>query len=330
MKVRLLALFLLLLLCVPPLTACGEGENTYILYNKLNTDITVTLYSGGTQKKQAELISDCEGLLDEAEDVLSRADLTAELAIVNAAKEETLMVSPILADVLSRSLALAHATDGCFDPTAGALSALYDITGDAPLPPDPAALAAARETVGYGRVSLKGMLLTRPVGTALDFGAIAKGYLAERLVSYLLEAGVSGGVLSLGGNIATFGEKKGGSPFRIALRAPEGVYAGVLTLTGKAYISTSGAYERNRVGEDGKTYHHIFDPATGAPAESDLASVTVVDEDGARADALSTALYVMGYEQALAYHAAHGDFEMILILQNGEHHKTQGLTFEPT
>ena len=283
MKLRLLALSLALLLCIPLLSACGEGENTYILYNKLNTDISITLYSGGTQKKQADLIADCEALLDEAERVLSRTDLAAELATVNASDEPTLMVSPILADVLSRSLTLAAETGGCFDPTAGALSALYDITGDAPLPPDPAALAAARETVGYEGITLNAMLLSRPVGTVLDFGAIAKGYLAERLVSYLLEAGVSGGVLSLGGNIATFGEKKGGSDFRIALRAPEGGYAGVLCLTGETYVSTSGAYERNRVGTDGKIYHHIFDPATGAPAESDLASVTVVDEDGGRA-----------------------------------------------
>ena len=330
MKLRLFALFLVLLLCIPPLTACGEGENTFVLYNKLNTDVSITLYSDGTRKKQAELISDCEELLDEAERVLSRTDLAAELASVNASSEPMLVVSPILADVLSRSLTLAAETGGCFDPTAGALSVLYDITGDAPLPPDPAALAAARETVGYEGITLNAMLLTRPVGTVLDFGAIAKGYLAERLVSYLLEAGVSGGVLSLGGNIATFGEKKDGNSFRIALRAPEGGYAGVLHILGEAYVSTSGAYERNRVGADGKTYHHIFDPATGAPAESDLASVTVVDEDGARADALSTALYVMGYEKALAYQKEHGDFEMLLILANGEIYQTEGLNFEST
>ena len=105
---------------------------------------------------------------------------------------------------------------------------------------------------------------------------------------------------------------------------------GVLTIAGNAYISTSGAYERYRVDEAGNLYHHIFDMQTGRPAVSDLASVTVVASDGARADAWSTALFVAGYERSLQlWEQANGAFDMILIRENGEIYTTPGLSFTP-
>jgi thiamine biosynthesis lipoprotein len=178
-----------------------------------------------------------------------------------------------------------------------------------------------------------GNLVSRTPGVILDLGGIAKGCLAQQLVEALLEAGVPGGVLSLGGNVAVFGKKTDGSDFRIALRSPfeGGGTVGVLSLHGTAYVSTSGAYERYRVDEQGKCYHHIFDMQTGRPSESDLASVTVVATDGARADAWSTALFVAGYEEALhLWQEAGQRFEMVLVRKNGEVYTTPGLSFSPT
>lgn len=330
MKKRLLALCLLMALCLPCFFGCGGGEPYQaVLYNKLNTDIVITLFSAGKTKSEDELVAACEALLDEAEDILSRAAAEAELARVNANPAESVTVSDTLAEVISLSLSLAKNTNGAFDPTAGALADLYNITGDTPLPPTEADVAAALATVGYHRITLTGNTLTRAPGTMLDFGAVAKGYLAASLVAYLRGEGVSGGVLSLGGNVAVFGKKPGGNPFRVAIRSPQGGAAGLLELTGEAYVSTSGAYERYRIGADGKRYHHIFDPATGRPAESGLASVTVVDENGARADALSTALYVMGWDAAIAYWETQGkDFDMLLISESGDMYATPGMNFK--
>ncbi len=329
MKRRLLACFLAVFLLLPLVSSCAPPPHSAVLYNKMNTDVLITLYSDGRDKTAEELIRSCEELLDEAEKTLSRTDLAAELARVNAAVEESVALSDALADMLRRSLSLATETGGAFDPTAGALSALYDITGDSPLPPDPAALDAAMTYVGYDALSLDGNILMRPAGTVLDFGAIAKGYVAARLVDHLVSEGVLGGVLSLGGNVAVFGEKSDGTLFRVGVRDPDGGYVGVLSLTGARFVSTSGAYERFRVGSDGKTYHHIFDTKTGKPAESDLLSVTVVDEDGARADALSTALYVMGYDAAIAFfEGAERNFDLILVREGGELFISPGLAFE--
>ena len=329
MKRRVTSLLLAVLILLPLFSACAPAPHSAVLYNKMNTDVLITLYSDGRDKTADELIRSCEELLDATEKTLSRTDLAAELARVNASEEATVALSDTLADMLRLSLSLARKTGGAFDPTAGALSALYDITGDAPLPPDPAVLAATMTCVGYDLLSLDGNTLTRPVGTVLDFGAIAKGYAAALLVDHLISEGVLGGVLSLGGNVAVFGEKSDGTPFRVGVRDPEGGYVGVLSLTGTRFVSTSGAYERFRVGSDGKTYHHIFDTKTGKPAESDLLSVTVVDEDGARADALSTALFVMGYDAAIAFfEGAERNFDMILVREGGELFVSPGLAFE--
>ncbi len=331
MKKRLLALLLLLSACLACLPACGGGSSEpyqAVLYDKLNTDIVLTLFSVGKTKTQEELVAACEDLLDEAEVILSRTMAEAELARVNADPAQTVTVSDTLAEMIALSLSFAQSTGGTFDPTAGVLSDLYDITGDAPLPPSEADLAAALATVGYTNVTITGNTLTRTPGTLLDFGAIAKGYLAASLVAYLQAEEVDGGVLSLGGNVAVFGKRPDGRAFRVAIRHPDGGAAGLVELTGEHYVSTSGAYERYRVGADGKRYHHIFDPATGRPAESSLASVTVIDENGARADALSTALYVMGWDAAIAYwESQNRDFDMLLISEDGEIYATPNMNF---
>ncbi len=308
-------------------SGCTPSPYSTVLYNKCNTDVQITLYAGGSSKTAAELVKDCEGLLDAAEAVLSRTDAASSLAILNTSSEQTVTVPDMLAEMLSLALSLAKETNGTFDPTAGVLSDLYDITGDTPLPPAAGDIAAALAYVDYRKVQVAGNTVTRTPGTVLDFGAVAKGYLAEMLVDYLEAQGCPGGVLSLGGNVAVFGEKTTGEPFRVAIRHPVGGIAGTCTVKETAYISTSGGYERYRIGEDGKTYHHIFDPMTGKPAESGLSSVTVMCTDGARADALSTALYVMGWDSALAFWESAGDFDMLLIDENGDMYATPGMLF---
>ena len=99
---------------------------------------------------------------------------------------------------------------------------------------------------------------------------------------------------------------------------------GVLEVEDAAVV-TSGGYERYFTGEDGRDYWHIIDPATGCPAESGLISVTTVGEDGTVCDALSTALFVMGLDQAASYWRSHPGFEMLLVTEQDEIYLTEGL-----
>ena len=140
------------------------------------------------------------------------------------------------------------------------------------------------------------------------------------------ENGISSAVISLGGNVQTLNGKPDGSDWRVAVENPAdtGSYIGVLSIKDKAVI-TSGGYERY-FKQDGKTYHHIIDPATGYPADSGLISVTIVSDDGTLADGLSTSLFIMGEEKAAQFWRKNSDeFETIMETADGKLYVTEGI-----
>ena len=163
-------------------------------------------------------------------------------------------------------------------------------------------------------------------GAELDFGAVAKGYAGAVLAREMKAAGVESALLQLGGNVQTVGLKPDSSRWRVGIRDPwggEDSYLGVLEV-GETAVVTSGGYQRY-FEEAGTRYCHILDPATGYPASSGLASVTIVAEDGFLADGLSTALYVMGLDAAAEFWRSRDDFEAVLVTDNGRIYVTGGL-----
>ncbi len=165
-----------------------------------------------------------------------------------------------------------------------------------------------------------------PVDVQLDLGAVAKGYTGDCLVEILRDAGVASGLLNLGGNVHALGKKPDGSLWRVGITDPFDVQKelGVLEVADKAVV-TSGSYERYFEDKEGNRYGHILDARNGCPADNGLVSVTVVGERGALCDALSTALFVMGKEDAVTYWREHGNFEMALVTEEGELYLTEGL-----
>lgn len=165
-------------------------------------------------------------------------------------------------------------------------------------------------------------LATASSGKYIDLGGIAKGYCADRVVQVLKEEGVKSAVLSLGGNVALIGAKDDGTPYTIGIKSPfdEGLYATIKAQD--TMVVTSGDYVRY-FEENGKIYHHIINPKTGYPAESDLKSVTIISDSGIYADCLSTALFVMGKDNAINYWKEKQDFEMILIDKDGKIYATE-------
>jgi len=181
------------------------------------------------------------------------------------------------------AIEIMEASDGAFDPYLGALVKLWNIN-DEPYLPSPEEISEA--------------LQRREV----DLGAYGKGAACDMA----LKVSNVPAVISLGGNIMTYGKKPWGQPFKIALRDPRGGpndTMGVFTLRGTNFISTSGSYEKF-FERDGKRYHHIFDPQTGYPAEREpgLVSVTVItrggEAPGALGDMISTACFVLGYGES--------------------------------
>lgn len=162
-------------------------------------------------------------------------------------------------------------------------------------------------------------------GMQIDLGGIAKGYTSSRVMEIFREHGIEHGLVSLGGNVQALGTKENGKPWRVAIQNPEDElkYLGVLDITDKCVI-TSGGYERF-FEQDGRRYHHIIDPRTGYPAESGLLSATIISDDGALADGLSTSLFIMGKEKAEEYWRAHPwTFDYILEDADGTLYVTAG------
>lgn len=213
-----------------------------------------------------------------------------------SADGETISISKEFAEILNQSGILYDFTDGRFDLTVAPLSDLWDVTS-ATRPPSENEIQSLLPFVDFSALTVTQDSLTfSRKGMGIDIGSVGKGYGADYTVTALKNAGAQAGVVSFGGNVALFGTKDG-DPFRIGIRDPEGnggEYFGVVTATDISIV-TSGAYERY-FEYDKTVYHHLLNANTGYPQDSDLLSVTVLCENGAQADMMSTALWLMGGE----------------------------------
>jgi thiamine biosynthesis lipoprotein len=204
-------------------------------------------------------------------------------------------------ELLRYASLLGSASGGAFDVTVGRVVALWGFPEGGRIP-DAAKLALYSNRVGYKNLILRAE--TSSVGfvvdeIAVDLGAIAKGWAADRVVDLLKSRGVRNAIVDLGGDLRLLGSRPGGNGWRIGIKHPrdEGLLA-TLELRDTAIV-TSGDYERFFV-EGGVRYHHILDPATGQPARG-CQSVTVLAPTGAEADACATAAFVLGPERGLAF-----------------------------
>lgn len=219
-----------------------------------------------------------------------------------------------LAELCARANDISAETGGAFDVTVAPVLSLWGFgeNAESRRVPDADALSEALSHVGYESLTLSdgGATVNLAPPARADFGGIAKGYAAEKLLGLLEHT--NGAVLDLGGDVALHGTKPDGSKWRVAVKDPAdaGRYLGVLEAT-DVCVMTSGVYERY-FEENGVRYHHIIDPRTGYPADSGVVSATVICADGVRADALATACCVLGAEGALALRDA-SDFDLILV-----------------
>ena len=204
-------------------------------------------------------------------------------------------VSDDIRELLEVSKRYYDLSGGSFDVTVAPISKLWNAEGDTPRVPKEEEISSLLETVGFDRVKIEGNTVTAPVGTKLDFGGIAKGYVAGKIAEFIRLSGASGAVINLGGNVTL----SGNGTHTVGIQKPfsdTGELAAKVEVTGERSVGTSGSYQRYFV-SNGKLYHHIIDPETGSPAQSGLSSVTVISSNHTAADALSTALFVLGYQK---------------------------------
>ncbi len=217
--------------------------------------------------------------------------------------------------VLTHAIDVARDTAGAYDPTVGPLVDLWGF-GPARRPaarPSRAAIASARARIGWDRLTLDAerRRVCQPGGADLDFSAIAKGFAVDLIARFLREAGIDNHLVEIGGELRGHGTKPDGTPWWVALehppRSPEDPVTAldVVVALHELSVATSGDYRRAFEAE-GRRYSHTIDPRTGWPVAHRLASVTVLHEACMIADALATALMVLGPAAGRAYADRHG------------------------
>lgn len=235
-------------------------------------------------------------------------------------------VSEETAFLIEKSLDIGRKTNGAFDITVYPLMELWGFTSGNYRVPSDEEIKDVLSKVSYTNVIADGQEVTLNNNAMIDFGGIAKGYTSSRVMEIFRQNGVEHGIISLGGNVQALNSKPDNSSWRVAVQKPDGdgSYLGILSVDNKAVI-TSGGYERY-FKQNGMTYHHIINPSTGYPSDSDLTSVTIVCEDGTTADALSTSLFVMGLADAMDFYRNSGiAFDMILYDRDGKLYVTQDI-----
>ncbi len=305
-------------------TLCGCGGQHMEQYQMFAMDTYVTL-SGYCDRKTLE---DAGEEVRRLEGLWSVNIESSDIARLN--RDGSAELSAETAGLMSFTLSMSERTGGALDPTIYPVLREWGFTTDEHHVPDDDTIAELLENVGWEKVTLDGRSASLPVGTAVDAGAVAKGYAADIIAERLKSGGVTAGIVDLGGNVLTFGQKPDGSDWKVSVRDPFGDGAAGTLSVGECSVVTSGSYERY-FEQDGVRYHHIIDPATGRPADTGLESVTVIAGESKLCDALSTALFVMGEDRAFDLWRESDDFEMIMITSDKRLLISEGIAdrFEP-
>ncbi len=286
----------------------------------LNTFISISLYEApkfneNEWEKTFDILRDIENKMSAHKDdtYVSEINKNAGLKAVEVDKDTFKLIK------LAKEN--AEKTNGAFDPTIGALTKLWMIGTDDERVPSQKEIDSALKKVNYKKLILNEddkTVFLEEEGMSIDLGGIAKGYSADLVYQHLLDKGIKKAILDFGGNISLIGQKDAETPWRVGIRKPDRkspdpiVYAS-LYASDESVVS-SGDYERF-FEENGKVYHHIINPFTGYPSDNEIRGASVILKSSMEADALATALIVMGRDEAIKF-IEENDLEACLVFKD--------------
>lgn len=263
----------------------------------MDTLCTVNAFEDGTKKLYDEIFE----RLAQIEKEFSATLPDSEISQINSmAGISAVQTNEEVLNVMDFALKTAWISDGAFTPAAGPLVDLWGINTDHQRIPSQAEINKALELVDFGCVGLsRDSVFLRKAGMKVNLGGIVKGFAADEVCKILKKHNVKKAVVDLGGNIYVYGKKSDGSKWTVGIKNPDSPSSAPLLrlCINENSVVTSGSYERF-FEADGKKYHHIFDPATGFPADYGIVSATVISPSSIAADALSTATFVLGVEKS--------------------------------
>lgn len=317
-RYNLISILLALVLLLPACTVSKQEKVTESRFC-LDTVVTLTLYEGGSEALLEEAFSELtrlEGLLSVHEEGSDLWNLQEKAGV------EPVPIAPETMELLVAAKEYYALSEGNLDVSLGALIDLWDVGGEGHIP-TAEEKAQALSLKGLEELELDEINSTAYLpraGMKLDLGALAKGFMADKLKAFLQERGVTSGILDLGHNILLIGGKPQTGSFTVGVKNPlegeaETELAAVVQVTDKSVV-TSGTYERY-FEREGVRYHHILDPFTGAPADTGVLSVTIVSDTSLEGDALSTTCLLLGAEEGLWLIESLENVECMFIMEDG-------------
>lgn len=240
--------------------------------------------------------------IERIERLISSWDPDSETSIINTnAGEQVTKVSVELFNLIERTIKISDLTNGAFDISFSSIDPIWIFDGRTMNAPDSAQIAASVKLINYKNIVLDRNNLTvflREKGMKIGFGAIGKGYAANKAKKVMMDHGIANGLINAGGDLIAWGVQENGDAWQIGIADPkkEQEYIAWLNIN-EISVVTSGNYEKYVI-IDGKKFGHIIDPKTGWPVEG-IRSVTLVSPDAELSDALATSVFVLGIEEGL-------------------------------
>ena len=294
---------------------------------KLNTYVTVTIYDSN----DTTLLDECMALCDKYELIFSRTNPESELYQLNHgllphSEDGYYTVSEELFEVIEIGKKYSQLSGDAFCIAMEPLTSIWNFTDGMDVIPNDTHIDTVLPFLNSEDILLRAPNEVAFVnkGMGIDLGAIAKGYIADKIKESLISNGVNSALIYLGGNVLCLGEKENGA-FKIGIEKPfdtDGNPAAVVSISNTSVV-TSGTYERY-FKKDGKFYHHILDKNTGYPIENDLTAVTIISSSSTDADALSTTCFSLGLEKGMELLESLDFADGFFITKDGEYHYTEG------
>lgn len=307
-------------LLIPAIFSCTPKDNELLRRTQfiMGTLVEITVREPDQDKAQLAL-SSAFNEMRRLEKLMSTHLADSEISRLNAkaGSMTSLAVSPDVLAVIERGIYWGNLSNAALDISIGPVSRLWRFDDDDPAIPDTQRLAEAARLVNFREIEIvESNIRLKQSGMALHLGAIAKGYAVDQAMGVLEKNGIQHALINAGGDLKVLGERKDGQPWSIGLqhpRHPEKMIAS-FTLRDKA-VATSGDYQKYFIKDDTR-YHHLLDPANGRPARG-MISCTLIAENVMDADALATAVFVLGPDKGMALIDSLDGVEGMMVTESG-------------
>lgn len=319
------AILCLFVLLMPFLLSAQEKYTRTLKLMGSRFDITVV---ADNEEQGNACIDLAVNEISRIEKMISSWDPVSETSeIIENAGIAPVKVNKELFDLISRAIKISELTDGAFDITYASMDRIWKFDGSMQHLPGEEEVAKSIANVGYGNIVLdpeKQTVFLKKPGMRIGFGAIGKGYAADKAKQLLISKGVKGGIMNASGDLTTWGTQPDGSPWMVGITNPlnKNKVFSWFPLDNNAVV-TSGNYEKY-VEFNGKKYTHIIDPRTGWPV-SGLTSATIFAPKAELADALATSVFVMGRETGIDFINQLPGVECVIVDENGKIFKSENI-----